>query len=286
MTFKAPTKHHATRRVIQAIVGVIVIGWSLIPIYWGVVVSFSTPAGIHQSPPPILPFSFTWSNYAAVLDPANPDAQRFFMAIGNSALQAVGATALTLLFALPAAYAFARLRFRGSGTILTLLVTTMAMPVYLVMIPLFQFAVQAGQINVPFFVILILASGSVPLAVWILRSHIASLPADLEAAARLDGCSTGGVLIRIVGPLVAPGVVASAVVVFLGAWGAFLLPGIFTNSPNTQTLTLLVPTFATKFAQDLGVQAAAGLLGLAVPALLVVLLQRYLVSGLLKGASR
>ncbi|MGN6741979.1 MAG: carbohydrate ABC transporter permease [Amnibacterium sp.] len=271
---------------VRIVVGLLVVVWSLAPIYWGVVIAFSSAADIRRSPAAILPQSFELGNFARLLGPGSATAGAFFAALASSVIQALGTTVLTLLVALPAAYAFGRLRFAGSRILLSVITVTLAVPVYLVLIPLFQLATATGQINTQQGVILVLTSAALPLAIWILRSHIVTLPEDLESAARLDGAGTMRVLGSIVGPLVAPGLVAAAVVTFLASWGAFLIPLVYANTAGTEPLTVLIPTFANKFSSDYGLQSAAGLIAVLPPVLLVVLLQKYLLSGLLKGASK
>jgi multiple sugar transport system permease protein len=157
-------------------------------------------------------------------------------------------------------------------------------PVYLVLIPLFQLGAAAGQLNTHQFVVLVLVSASLPLAIWILRSHIASLPLDIEAAATLDGADTFELIRDIIGPLIAPGLVAAAVIVFLASWGAFLIPLVYAGTQGAQPLTVVIPTFATRFSGNYGLQASAGLLAIVPPLLLVVVLRRHLLSGLISGA--
>ncbi|MDP9027238.1 MAG: carbohydrate ABC transporter permease [Actinomycetota bacterium] len=271
---------------IRIVVGVLVVVWSLAPIYWGFVIAFASAADIRRSPASVLPQSFELGNFARLLGPDSATASAFFSALGSSIVQAVGTTVLTLLIALPAAYAFARLRFAGSRVLLVVITVTLAVPVYLVLIPLFQLATATGQINTQQGVILVLTSAALPLAIWILRSHIVTLPEDIEAAARLDGAGTFRVLGSVIGPLVAPGLVAAAVVTFLASWGAFLIPLVYANTTQTEPLTVLIPTFASKFSSDYGLQSAAGLIAVLPPVLLVVLLQKYLLSGLLRGATK
>lgn len=270
---------------VRIVVGLLVLLWSLAPIYWGVLVALSSPADIGRSPASLLPPSISLGNFVRLLTHGST-ADAFFSAFGNSITQAVGTTVLTLLIALPAAYAFARLRFAGSRTLLAVITITLAVPVYLVLIPLFQLATATGQISTHQGVILVLTSAALPLAVWILRSHIATLPEDIEAAARLDGAGTLRVLASVIAPLVAPGLVAAAVVIFLTSWGAFLIPLVFASTAETEPLTVLIPTFASKFSSDYGLQSAAGLIAVLPPVLLVLLLQKHLLSGLLKGATK
>ena len=281
----------ATRRrrrlsAVRIVVGIFIVLWSLIPIYWGLVVAFSSAADIRRTPVSPFPLDVTLANFQRLLDGVSDFSTGFYSALTSSLVQAIGTTLLTLLIALPAAYAFARLRFLGAGILLAVITVTLAVPVYLVLIPLFQLATATGQINTQQGVIVVLTSAALPLAIWILRSHIVTLPSDLEAAARLDGAGTATILTRIIGPLVAPGIVAAAVVTFLAAWGAFLIPLVYANSPETQPLTVLIPSFATKYSSDFGLQAAAGLVAVVPPVLLVVFLQKHLLSGLLKGSSR
>ncbi|MBO0810638.1 MAG: carbohydrate ABC transporter permease [Microlunatus sp.] len=271
---------------IKIVIGVLIVLWSLVPICWALVVAFSRAADIRRDPVSPVPLSVTLDNFHRLLAPSSQYSGGFYAALASSLIQASGTTLLTLLIALPAAYAFARLRFRGARVLLVVITVTLAIPVYLVLIPLFQLATATGQINTQQGVILVLTSATLPLSIWILRSHISTLPADLEAAAQVDGAGTATILTKIVGPLVAPGLVAAAVVTFITAWSAFLIPLVYANSPATQPLTVLIPSFASKFSSDYGLQAATGLIAVIPPVLLVIFLQRHLLAGLLRGASR
>jgi multiple sugar transport system permease protein len=271
---------------LRIVLGVLIAVWSLAPIYWGIVIAFSDAADIRRSPVSLLPQSIVFDNFGRLLNGGTPLSQNFYGALASSVIQAAGTTLLTLLLALPAAYAFARLRFRGATLLLSVITVTLAVPVYLVLIPLFQLETSTGQINTQQGVILVLTSAALPLAIWILRSHIVTLPEDIESAARLDGAGTLLLIRGVIAPLVAPGLVAAAVVTFLASWGAFLIPLVYANSSGTQPLTVLIPTFASKFSSDYGLQSAAGLVAVLPPVLLVVLLQKHLLSGLLKGATK
>lgn len=279
-------QHGTGRRVLQAIVGIFVAIWSLLPIYWAFVVAVSRPSDLTLKPVSIVPRSFSLDNFASLLVPSIPTAAAFLRGFTNSVIQATGTTVVTLLIALPASYAFARIRFRGATTVLAVITATFAIPVYLVLIPLFQLGAATSQLNTQQFVILVLVSASLPLAIWILRSHIASLPPDIEAAAKLDGANTFVLIRSIIGPLIAPGLVAAAVVVFLGAWGAFLIPLVYAGAQGAQPVTVVIPTFATQFSNNYGLKAAAGLLAVLPPLLLVVALRRHLLAGLISGAIR
>ncbi|MEU4197145.1 carbohydrate ABC transporter permease [Kribbella sp. NPDC026611] len=272
-------------RILLALVGLVVLFWTLAPLYWGVVVSLTTPADALKVPISLVPEHLTLDNYREVIAGTGATAG-FRRAIFNSFVQSVLVTVTTLAVCVPAAYAFARIRFRGAGPALALITITMTLPVYLVLIPLFQLATSTGQVNTVRIVVAVIVSGMIPISIWILRSHIATIPVEIEEAARIDGAGTWTVLVRVIGPLIAPGIVATGVIIFLGSWGEFLIPAVFANSPDAQPLTVLIPNLTTKTSAKFGLQAAAGLIGLVPPLTLVVIFQRYLLAGLLRGATR
>lgn len=274
------------RRTLKVIVGAFVVIWSLGPIYWAVVVAVSRPSDLMKSPVSLVPRSFSVDNFVSVLSPSSEAGATFLQGLLNSLAQAGGTTIVTLLIALPASYAFARVRFRGSTAALSIITATIAIPLYLVLIPLFRLGATTGQLNTRQGVIIVLVSASLPLAIWILRSHIATLPPDLEDAAKLDRANTFVIVRSIIGPLIAPGLVAVAVIVFLAAWGAFMIPLVYAGTTSAQPLTVVIPTFATQFTSQYGIQAAAGLVGVLPPLLLVLVLRRYLVAGLIMGAGK
>ena len=117
-----------------------------------------------------------------------------------------------------------------------------------------------------------------------MRSFVASLPQEIEAAARLDGASEARILWSIIRPLLGPAVAAVAIITFLAAWSAFLVPLFFSQSPATRPLTIFIANLATKEVKDLGLEAAAACMSMAAPIALIVGLHRYVTSGLLRGA--
>jgi multiple sugar transport system permease protein len=135
-------------------------------------------------------------------------------------------------------------------------------------------------------VTLIYISAFLPLALWLMRSVYQAMPISLEEAAWLDGASKIYTLVRIVLPLAAPGLIASAILTFLNAWGQFMVPLVFSPTLKTKPLTVLIPEFVTRNYVDYGLMNAAGILAIIPPVLLVLFLNRYLVQGLMAGASK
>lgn len=270
----------------KVLVGLLIGAWTVLPLYWGLVLSVSTPSQIRHVPVSFIPQSLTGGNFSRLLNRASDVSSTFIRSLANSSIEAAAVTVLTILIGLPAAYAFLRLRSPVARVSFFLVIFTLAVPEYFVLIPLFQMASSIQQVNTYQTVVLILCSSTLPLAVWIMRSHIATIPVEIEEAARIDGAGTRTLLTKIVLPLVAPGCVAAGVVTFLAAWGAFLIPAVFSNTAETQPLTVLIPQYAGKYSQDYGLQAAAAMIALLPPALLVLGLRRYLLSGLLAGAGK
>jgi multiple sugar transport system permease protein len=271
------------RKLGRILAGVLIFGWTLVPIYWGLVVSLMKPVGLQSTPPSLIPRPFTLENYRALLNGSSTTSEPFLHALRNSAIEAGGTTLFTVVVALLAAYAFARWSFPGSKVLFLAILATIALPLYAVLIPLFQKTAQLHQVDTYQAIILINASASLPLATWLLRSHVATIPQAIEEAARVDGARVLTVIWRITAPLMAPGLTAAAVFVFLTTWAAYLIPLAFAPTLHTEPITVLIPQYATRYAQNYGLQAAAGLLALLPPAVVVVWLNRYLLRGLLAG---
>jgi multiple sugar transport system permease protein len=273
------------RRYGRWVAGAVVIVWALGPVYWAIVVSLMKPTGLQSVPPSLVPNPFTLDNYRSLLDGSAATSMPFLEALRNSAVEALGTTAFTITVALLAAYAFARWRFPGSNVIFLAILATIALPLYAVLIPLFQATSHLHQVDTYQAVILINASASLPLATWLLRSHVAAIPLVIEDAARIDGAGVLTVVRRITAPLMAPGLTAAAVFVFLTTWGSYLIPLAFAPTLHSEPITVLVPQYATRYSENYGLQAAAGLIALLPPAAIVIWLNRYLLRGLLAGAN-
>jgi multiple sugar transport system permease protein len=268
------------RRVGKWLAGLLIAGWSLAPIYWALVVSLSTPASLQSGS--FFPDPITGSFFSQLL--TGSESSSFLQSLRNSAVESGLTTLLTVAVAVAAAYPFARWKFRGSRVLFLVILGTFALPVYAVLIPLYQMVSDLKQIDTYQAIVLINASAALPLAIWLLRAHISSLPADIENAARIDGAGSLTVLRKVVMPLIAPGMAAAAVIVFLTSWAAYLIPLAFAPTLRSSPLTVLIPQFASRYGQNYGLQAAAGLIALLPPVLVVIWLNRHLMRGLLTGA--
>lgn len=266
--------------------------WSTGPIYWALVTSLTAPADMGT--PHFVPPRVTFEHFGKLLGATSlsqgnevqsvwPQFSRAFL---NSLVTSILSTVLTVAIAAFGAYAFVRMRFPGRDLLFILVVATLAVPAYTVMIPLYRLMIALKLIDTYAGVTLIYVSAFLPLALWLMRSVYQSMPVSLEEAAWLDGAGKTYTLVHIVLPLAAPGLIASAILTFLSAWGQFMVPLVFSPTLATKPLTVLIPEFVTRNYVDYGLMNAAGILAIVPPVLLVLFLNRYLVTGLMAGATK
>ena len=258
--------------------------WSLVPLYWVLNISLQTDAQISAKPANYLPPTPSLSNYVSLLSGtgALPDAVRRSMV--NISIECGLATIVTVLLSTLAAYAFARMKFRGRTVLFYSVLATMAFPAYTTLIPLYRIMTALGLVNTYTGIILVYVSGFLPLATWIMYNYMSSLPISIEEAAQVDGASRMKVLWLVVLPLTRPGIISTAVITFLFAWGQFLFPLVLSSDLSTQPLTVVIASLQGRHTVPFSLLSAAGVFAMAVPALIAVMLNRYIVSGLLTGS--
>jgi multiple sugar transport system permease protein len=205
------------------------------PLAWMVLTSIQTPDEARQFPP-VLPSGFHWHNYTDAL--AAAPFGRFFL---NTALVTGACVAGNLVLCSLAGYAFARLRFFGRDVLFVLLLATLMIPFQVVMIPIFLIMKELGLVDS--LGALILPNLVTPLGIFLMRQFFRTLPVELEEAARIDGCSRLGTLIRIVLPLSGPALATLAVIAFLWNWNDFLWPLVVIQSQDHMTLQLGLSAF-------------------------------------------
>lgn len=243
----------------------------LFPLLWLLSTSLKSPGeNIFQFPPQLFPQQPTLDNFIEVWQ-ANPFGTYLF----NSVVVAVLTVSLNLLLCSLAAYPLARLNFRGRDTIFAIVVSTIAIPFQIVMIPLYILTVQLGLRNT--YLGLIFPSIASAFGIFLLRQAFRGVPKELEEAARMDGCSELGVWWNVMLPAVRPALVTLAIFVFIGAWSEFLWPLIVLDRPEYYTLPLGVATLAGAFSLDWRLVAAGSIISIAPVLLLFVFLQRYIV---------
>jgi multiple sugar transport system permease protein len=261
-----------------------IVVWTLLPLYWVLNMSLQSDAQISAKPANYLPPTPSLSNYATLLGGGSDISSSIRQSMANIVIECAGATVITVVLATLAAYAFARMKFRGRTPLFYAVLATMALPAYATLIPLYQIMSALGLVNTYGGIVLVYVSGFLPLATWILYNYMSSLPISLEEAGQVDGASRMSVLWHIVLPLARPGIVSTAIITFLSAWAQFLFPLVLSSDLSTQPLTVVIAALQGRHTVPYSLMSAAGVVAVAVPAVIAVVLNRYIVSGLLTGS--
>lgn len=249
------------------------------PLLWLLSISLKGPHELASLAPDLIPQHFQWKNYSDALSQ-----QGLLRSALNSAIVAVGSTILTIIVALPAAYALTRFKSRLRGVATGWILVSQLFPVVLIVIPLFMILRSLHLLNSLLGLTLVYLVWTLPYVLWLLRGHVAALPAGLEQAAAVDGAGRLRIIVSIVLPLLRPGIVATAMFAFISAWNEFFFALVLLQG-TTQTLPLTLAQFVGSQGQvSLGPLAAASVLA-TIPSLVVfAIIQRRLASGLLAGA--
>ena len=267
------------RRSIRWIVLLILAVWTTFPILMTLSVSLKTRAAVGTDPG-LIPSNPTLKGYAGVIAQ-----QGFKGAFLNSVLVGFGTSLLTLALAIPAAYAFARYRFRGRHLLLLFTLLPRLVPGLGLMVPLYRLAVALGAIDKLLTLIVAFTGTILPLAVWLLVGFFQQIPRDLEEAANVDGANLFSRVRYIVLPLAVPAMIAIGVLAFREAWNEFNLVLALTSAPGSRTLPyeLFLMTQTTGFQNSPG-QAAFAIMTI-IPFIFVYLrIERFVVGGITSGA--
>lgn len=254
----------------------------LIPVYWMLNTSFKQSDDIFSTPPSLLPIPPTIESYAQAVF-ADPDIARGLM---NSAVIAIGTTVVTLAVALPAAYGLAKLRIRGVGVVLMLMLIVQMVPSVNLALPMFVLFSSAGLVNSYLGLIIANCTLAIPLAITILRPYFLGVPSEIIEAAKIDGTSEFTGFLRVVVPISTPGIITTVVITFLGAWGEFVFGLALATDEKMQPITIVLAEITNEFGvrwNDL--MAVSTVIALPVIAAFVFL-QRYIVAGLTDGATK
>ncbi len=254
----------------------------LIPILFMLLTSIK-PAGIANSIPPVWLFTPTLRNYASVLSGGSGHSEGFGHLLFNSAVVSLGATALAIVLAVPAAYALSMRTFRARKRISGWILSTYMFPPIVAVIPVFVFVGQLGLMDTYGALIVPYAAFNLPIVIWILRSSILQLPFEIQEAAMVDGASSWNVLWRIILPLLAPAIATAAVLTIVLSWNEFLFALSLTRS-DAKTAPVGLQEFTGMYGTDWGNITAAATMIVAPILVLMVVLRRQMVAGLSFGA--
>ncbi|MFD9940622.1 carbohydrate ABC transporter permease [Nonomuraea sp. NPDC059023] len=246
----------------------------LFPFVWMLLTSFKGTHQMLNNPTDWLPSPWQPQNYGEVLGEST-----ILPAYWNSFYIAVINVALTLLTSAMAAYAFARIKFRGSGALFVLFLATQMVPPQVTITALYLMLAKVGWVDSH--LALIVPTIVNPFAVFLLRQFIRAVPMELEEAARIDGANRWTIFWRVVLPNIKPGLGAMGIIAFLAAWNSYFFPLIFLNTPELFTVPLLLATYAKQFgAIDYGLILAASSIAV-VPTLIAFLIgQRKIINSM------
>ena len=278
-TSRPPTwrARRRSRRVLGLVVDVVIALFALAPILWGLSTSFKPAQDVLAYPPQLLPSEPTLDHYALLF---RTGIHRFLL---NSAAVSVMTLVLCIVIGSLAAYALARLNFRGRSTLMFTTVALMSIPLPSVLVPTFMLLANIQLTNSLVGLSLLYTAYQLPIVVWMLYGYFSSLPIELERAAMIDGCSRLQTLCKIVLPLSGPGLIAAGLFVLTFAWNDFVVAVVMISSDAAKTLPVAIYGYLGFYGRDWGPLTASAMLSI-VPVILVFIgFQRYFLSGMTGG---
>lgn len=267
-----------------AVAGIVI--WTIAPYLWLIISSLSYKIDLLTVPLRWIPSRLTLENYTTLFYDRGGESvnvRLFIHSLGNSSIIAASTTIICLILGVLAAYAIARLRFRGSNLLVLAMMAIQLVPPIILVVPLYVIMRQLVLLDKQIGLIIVNTSIVLPLVIWLMRGYFASIPTDLEDAARIDGCTHLGALVRVILPLSGPGLVSVMIFAFIASWNEYLYAFIFTNV-DAKTLPVLIGEFSTKLGLEYLRIAAAGVLASLPPVLLALTFQRFIIRGLTAGA--
>ncbi|NPV55025.1 MAG: carbohydrate ABC transporter permease [Firmicutes bacterium] len=273
------------KTVLQALTYVAVVismGLLLIPFFWMFVTSLMREREIYSNNYPnfhVLPQHPTFHNYISIFT----EVQGGYQSFANSLAIALPTTAIVVVLAVLAAYALSRLRVKGKNTILFTMLFSSMVPTMGILIPYYLFTIKAGLYDTKLILILTYVAYIMPYSVWVMKGFFDTIPASLEEAAMVDGCTRLQALYKIILPLSLPGLAATGIFAFISSWNEFLIGLVLTETksvPYPVWISLFVGVYKVAFAQLMAAAVVA-----TIPVIIVALLfQKWILQGLIEGA--
>jgi N,N'-diacetylchitobiose transport system permease protein len=263
------------------LVGLFVFVVMIFPVYWMVATAFKTGPNIFSYSPKWFPFPATLANFGDAIH-----RQYFWQNVRNSLIVVAVVVTLSLTLAFLAALALAKFRFYGRKAFIVLIIAVQMVPLNALIIPLYIALSRAHEVNKLSGVIITYMTFVLPFTVWTLRGFILGIPRELEEAAMVDGTTRFGAFVRILLPLVGPGLVATSIFAFIQAWNEYIIAYVLLSSPEKQTLTVWLASFTTNRGTAWGPLMAGATLTALPVVVFFLLVQRRIAFGLTAGAVR
>ena len=252
---------------------------ALIPLAWVVSTSFKPITEIYTNPPHWIPIEPTLQNYMDVLFDSNIP-----RAFWNSIVVGGGVAFLSLSLGGAMGYAFARFQFRGSKFFSMFILISQMLPITVLMIPMHHMSNNTGLMDTRMGLILAHLVIALPLVTWISKGYFMTIPAEIEEAARVDGCGMLRTIVSIILPLLRPALAATGIYAFVSSWNEFALANVLTRTMSSRTVPVTLSEFSTFFRVDWGDTMAAAMI-ITIPVVVIFMaLQKQFIEGLSSGA--
>ena len=274
----AAPRRRGTSRLGWNLLGLFVFLTAGFPVYWMLNTAFKPAKDAIDPDPSLLPTGLTLANFRRALDVAD-----FWGPVGRSLVVSLSVVLIGIVVGMLAALAISRFAFRGRKIVIVGILAVQMVPLVAMIIPVFLLLNDLGQYDRLSGLIITYLTFILPFTVWTLRVFIVNIPRELEEAAMVDGCSRTGAFVRVVFPLLAPGLVATSVYGFIQAWNEYLY-ALMLMSQQNQTATVWLGNFTTKHGTEYAPMMAGSTM-MAVPiVVLFLLVQRKMGAGLTAGA--
>ncbi|MFC0627230.1 carbohydrate ABC transporter permease [Kribbella deserti] len=252
---------------------------TIFPLYWILVTSFKDPGTIFAYPLRYWPEKWSLDNYTGLFEQSN-----FAIYLGNSLLVSTVAAALATVVSLLSAYVLARFEFRTKGAVMGAFLVTQMIPGFIALGALYVLMTRMYLVDSRWGLMLVYVAVSIPLCTVMLRGFFENVPASLEEAAMVDGCSRLSALFRVLVPVMTPGIAASYIFNFVNCWNELFLSVTLLNSDSNKTVPAALNGFISSFNIDWGSMSAAAVLSILPTMVLFAFASRYIVEGLTAGA--
>lgn len=269
-----------TRKIGLNSIALVVIFFMAFPVYWMASTGFKRDKDIFLSTPKFVPFPGTLEHFRTALA-----AKGFLLYARNSILVAGSVVLLSMFFALFAATALARFKFKGRKMLVIVLLIAQMVPLEALVIPMYLVLRDAKQLNKLPALIAAYLVFVLPFSIWTLRGFVAAIPIELDEAAMIDGCTQAQAFRKVLFPLIAPGLVATSVFAFIQAWNELVFAlTLLPTAPNGATLPVWLTGFSTRFGTDWGAIMASSALFTLPVVVFFLAVQKRIASGMTAGA--
>lgn len=252
---------------------------TLIPFYWTFVTSLKGRLEIHSEKLTLWPLLLTFDNYIAVFQQSH-----LSLYLKNSLIVTFISSAVVIVISVLGGYALARYKFKGKGVMLLIFLGTQMIPIMIILVPLFVIFSSMGLIDNLWSLIVCYTVINIPFCLVTMSSFFKRVPVSLEEAASIDGCGKLEAVARVILPVMLPGIVATFVFAFTGAWNELFFGVMFINSESFRTIPVGLNNFIQKYDIDWGQMSAGGIVSLIPVVIMFMLVQKYMVAGLTQGA--